>query len=66
MILITPRCQICGKNGEMEVDAMTFTSWQLGTLIQDAFPTLSDGEREMIQTGTHEECWEVLFPPENE
>jgi len=34
--------------------------------IQDAFPYLSTGEREQIMTGTHPECWEKMFPEEDE
>jgi hypothetical protein len=38
----------------------------MGQLAQNAFPHMSDGEREMLITGTHPECWEKLFPPEEE
>jgi hypothetical protein len=34
--------------------------------VQDAFPYLSAGEREQIMTGTHPECWEKMFPEEDE
>lgn len=37
-----------------------------GALIQDAFPTLSDDDREFILTGITPEEWDSLFPEEVE
>lgn len=41
------------------VDA--FRAWENGTLIQDAFPTLSVDLREFIMTGITSEEWDSLF-----
>lgn len=35
--------------------------WNAGTLIQDAMPNLSAGEREFIKTGVTDEEWDELF-----
>jgi hypothetical protein len=42
--------------------------WEIGVVkraqgeyIQDAFPTLSAGEREQLMTGIHSECWDKEF-----
>jgi hypothetical protein len=62
-----PPCIVCKKRATMEVSEEGLYRWQkLGQLVQDAFPRMSDGEREQLITGTHPECWEVLFPDEPE
>ena len=42
--------------------------WEIGVVkraqgeyIQDAFPTLTPGEREQLITGIHSECWDKEF-----
>jgi len=35
--------------------------WQQGAMIQDAFPTLSQGEREFIKSGITAEEWDAIF-----
>lgn len=37
------------------------TSWQSGTLIQDAFPMLNPDQREFIKTGITPEEWNSMF-----
>lgn len=56
-IVETPQCSWCGKGGVVEVPAPGFFAWQIGALIQDAFPTLSPGIREQLKTGYHPECY---------
>lgn len=63
----TPRCVECGKTGTVLVQMSDFIRWTSSKhqpLIQDCFPTLSDELREQMLTGTHPECWEKIFPPE--
>jgi len=36
-------------------------AWQAGTLIQDAFPNLTAGEREFLKTGITDEDWDAMF-----
>ena len=63
-----PRCYVCGKNGQVEM-----TEEQYALLIdpnrphiQILFPTWSPGQREMLISGTHDECWNSMFPPEDD
>lgn len=66
MILVTPRCPICNEASQIEVDAFSVMRWSVfGELIQNAFPDLSPDDRELIQTGTHPECWNTLFGEED-
>jgi hypothetical protein len=60
-MLIKRKCKTCGKPQELEVDEEAYMRWQLGEKVQDAFPHLTDSEREMLITGTCDECWDYLF-----
>lgn len=61
-----PPCMICGCAGRVEVEESDFYKWQggydtPGVLIQEAFPYLSEHDREMLMTGTHKLCWELFI-----
>lgn len=67
MLLIdTPRCQLCRKSTTMVVDFDGYRAWQNGVNIQDALPEMNADDRELLMTGTHAECWERMFPEEDE
>ncbi len=62
MTVVTTRpCIVCGEKSEMSVDLNAYSAWRNGTLIQDAFPTLTPSEREHLKMGTHPKCWEEMF-----
>tara|TARA_R100001460_G_scaffold31051_1_gene61283 strand:- start:314 stop:505 length:192 start_codon:yes stop_codon:yes gene_type:complete len=46
---------------EIEVTQEQLSSWENGTLIQDAMPNLSADEREFIKTGITPEEWDSAF-----
>lgn len=54
-------CIGCGKRSALSLDAAAFDAWRAGALIQQAFPSLTADEREMIKTGTHGDCWDKIF-----
>ena len=58
---IEVRCPFCGKTGLVEVDVKQYEAWQSGTLIQNAMPTLSATEREMLITGVCKDCQNSIF-----
>jgi hypothetical protein len=62
----TAKCIVCGKSGEVEVPADGWEKFSKGAFVQDAFPDLSPGEREMLINGTHPACFDTLFPPEDQ
>lgn len=64
MNIICPNCPHCQKDSTVEVDFNSYLMWRNGTLIQTAFPNMSIGEREMLITGIHPECWDIMFPDE--
>jgi len=59
-LVIKKSCLVCYKQSEIEVDALAYNSWISGKVIQEAFPDMPAGERELIKTGIDAECWEVL------
>lgn len=62
----TKMCFHCKKVGFIIMDQQDWINgikdYQIGAFVQDAFPKLNDGQREQIISGTHPECWEILFP----
>lgn len=42
-----------------------YKAWAAGALIQDAFPELSDDEREFIMTGITPQEWDAEFKDED-
>ena len=60
----TPACLICGASSVLALDPQAVRQWQAGALIQDAFPDLPLDERELILTGTHTACWDLMFDEE--
>ena len=67
----TKECTVCGQTGTIVVNGMdeyieSAHRYNMGELIQDAFPYLSIDEREQIISGTHPACWKALFPAEED
>lgn len=64
-IIETPRCFKCGKQGQLEIPTQIWFAGikksEEGALIQDAFPTLTNEQREQLLTGIHPECWKAIF-----
>ena len=59
---LTVECPICGEEHTVEVFAQDYFNWNsLGMHTQDAFPYLSDNEREMLISGVCPTCWEQMF-----
>jgi hypothetical protein len=63
---VTPACVMCGEMSIVELDEDSFTSWRSGEYAQDAFPHMSQEEREVLISGTHPACWKLLFAGSDE
>jgi hypothetical protein len=67
MITISRKCPFTGTINQMDIPLtaeqydMQIGAWQGGTLIQNAFPTLTADQREFIKTGITPEQWERIF-----
>lgn len=62
-MLITRTSPFSGNTNSMEIEVTQeqLSSWENGTLIQDAMPNLSADEREFIKTGITPEEWDSAF-----
>lgn len=59
-------CPFCGEAHDVAVNEADYWDWQDGKCAQDAFPYLSADEREMLISGICPDCWDRMFPPEEE
>lgn len=66
-VIKTKTCVVCGKDGEVEVTDAELLAYQTQPgFVQKVLPRLSDGEREMLISGTHSECFDTLFAADDE
>ncbi len=57
------QCRMCGLTYSLIYNREDMIDWLSGSMfIQDALPYLSASERELLISGTCEDCFEVLFP----
>ena len=61
MKILSPNCMLCSERSTIEVDRKAYTAWQNGAMAQDAFPTWTADQRELLMTGTHPECWDDIM-----
>jgi hypothetical protein len=50
----------------VDVKQIDLDAFEDGALIQDAFPYLTNDQRELIMTGLTDEMWDDMFPNEEE
>jgi hypothetical protein len=62
----TKTCSVCGEYEVWSLDRELVDRWQGGENIQRVFPYMSAGEREILITGIHPDCWDTLFPKEED
>ena len=51
---------------DLAITAEQIERYRSGALIQNAFPNLTDAEREFYKTGYTPEDWQTMFPPDEE
>jgi len=67
MTTVNVACRMCRCEQSITAPVVNFLAWEGGELIQDAFPMLSSGEREMLISQTCDDCWTEMFgEPEDE
>lgn len=64
--IIITSCPFCGEINEIAVSEDDYWDWQDGALVQDAFPYLTVDEREMLISGICPDCWNDMFPEDEE
>lgn len=56
------RCIYCGEPYIVPISEQEYLNWiKKGTFIQDEFPELSAGERELLISQTCDKCWNKIF-----
>lgn len=61
LLTITVRCPECQQLKTFAASYAGLREWQTGEFIQVALPNLTPEERELLQTGTCETCWNRLY-----
>lgn len=59
-------CLGCYECFDLYVVEKDYNDWVQGTHVQDAFPYLTEGERELLISRTCDDCFEEMFPEEEE
>lgn len=57
---------ITGDSHLMDVKSIDLDAYEDGALIQDAFPYLTNEQRELIITGLTDDMWGDMFPNDEE
>tara|TARA_R110001583_G_scaffold131565_2_gene283342 strand:- start:580 stop:789 length:210 start_codon:yes stop_codon:yes gene_type:complete len=63
---LTETCRTCGSQEAITVEAKDLAAWKNGTVIQEAMPYLDADQREMMISNTCSECWDELFPEDDD
>lgn len=58
---VTPPCFLCNEKSIVTLRARDWNKWMRGTETLRVWPNMTPGERELMDTGTHEVCWVALF-----
>lgn len=65
-IFVLGNCVITGKEYEVTTSKKCIMDYISGANLQDAFPNLSDDDREFLKTGISPEGWNQIFGEDNE
>ncbi len=65
-IELTYQCFMCNKDNVIVVDKVKYNRFLAGAFAQNVWPELSSGDREVLISGTHNECWNEMWPDEDE
>lgn len=64
---VQTRCPICGFPGNVHTIKADYDRWRSRELlIQEAMPYLSDQQREKLQTGICQACWDLHMVPSDD
>tara|TARA_B100000519_G_C13841603_1_gene249864 strand:+ start:138 stop:431 length:294 start_codon:yes stop_codon:yes gene_type:complete len=58
-------CKYCDYEENISVHESDYISWHNGEFIQDAFPYLTAGQRELMISNTCDDCWNRFFPDDD-
>lgn len=61
MTIISKLCDECERSIDLEVHVNDYRKYLGGAFVQDAFPYLSEGDRELLISGICGECFDNMF-----
>ena len=59
--VVTKGCMQCGGSTMFLAKFDNLDRWRDGTLAQNVWPDVPADERETLISGTHGECWKLMF-----
>jgi len=66
-VRFTTTCMLCEQPVAVDqLDPQKVARWQAGEFVQNVFPDMSASEREVLVSGSHAECFDRAFPPDEE
>lgn len=65
-VIDTIACCQCGYSSSFAVTTLQAAAYQAGVPVHEVFPAMPADVREMLISGTHPECWEALFGPDED
>jgi hypothetical protein len=66
MITLVGSCRICKTEHKMQAKAKDVDSYRNGAHVQDAFPYLSAGERELLISGICGTCFDKILSEDDD
>lgn len=61
MTVFSKVCNECNRSIDLDVQVEDYRKYLSGAFVQDAFPYLSDGERELLVSGICGDCFDNMF-----
>jgi hypothetical protein len=61
---ITPMCIWCSETAIVKVPHSAYLKWLDGESAQYAFKDMSADDRELLISGTHPKCWDLIMAAE--
>lgn len=62
-----PQCRHCTTPPELVyLEPAKVARWHAGEHVQQVWPELPAADRELLLTGTHDACWQAMFPKDGE
>jgi hypothetical protein len=61
MVVVVVDSTLSGRTSQVEVEKGAYQRWLAGAHVQDAFPELDAGQREILVTGIGPEEWAEVF-----
>lgn len=62
VMVLPPRCSECNRQEAVEIPGDVWYKYGVqGLHVQDAWPSSTPDQREMLLTGTHPECWDRMW-----